>query len=179
MTVALRAGPLLADIGSRPPGQAPFIRLPDSMHCSMLPQASAPPLSVLTFPGSSTCLLPTSKYQPRLPTLRSTSSISLSCPHTPSPAHYVTTRTCSLDREMERDDIINSQPEYEYEHACISFLFFFTPLPTPHNSTPNLTAHPRFSKTPTRPAPRTSHLVPGPGPPGSCTLPLAVRHLFR
>ena len=158
MTVAPHAGPLLADIGSRPPGQAPFIRLPDSMHHSMLPQASAPPLSVLTFPGSSTCLLPTSKYQPRLPTLHAASSVPLSCLPTPGPAHYVTTRTHSLDRDMERNDTINSQPEYEYEHAHISFLFFFTPLPTPSQlySKPH---HPSSIRQDTDPA-NTAHLAP-------------------
>ena len=41
-------------------------------------------------------------------------------------------------------------------------------LPTSHNFTPNPTARPRSGKMLPWPAPRTMHLVPGPGPPGLC-----------
>ena len=172
-SVALLTRPLLADTGSRPLGQAPFIRPLDSMHCSMLPQASAPPLSAFTFSSSSTCLPPTSEYQPHsclLSILRHPSLIP-----THSQPSSSTTQTHSLDSEMERDNTINPQPKYEYEYAYISFLFLFFSPPTP-----------RFYSKPHCPpsiwqdadTASTAHLVPGPGPPRSCTLPLAVGHLF-
>ena len=147
-------------------GTGPFIRLLDSMHRSMLPQASAPPLSVLTFPGPSTCLPTTPKYQPHLPTLRTTSSVPLSRPPTPGPAHYVTTWTHSLDRDMERDDTINSQPEYEYEHAR-TYIFPLLLHSPPHPFTTLLqTSPPVLDPARHRPsqycAPCTPDLAPDP-----------------
>ena len=99
MSVVPLSGLLLADTRSRPPGQGPFIRPPNHMCHSMLPQALVPPLSASTFSGASASLPPTFEYQSRSCLLFVLLHLSFIPAHSwPS---LLMTQTHSLDSEME------------------------------------------------------------------------------